>query len=104
MILIIESCLTEPPSEITCFRDITLFSKLFIFEDILLECKPGTRAIYWNWLKSHGAHDFISQLVLDSEKQSGYTIKTTRGANYKTDRINYDNFKDIIYTLRSLKA
>ena len=65
MILIIESCLSEPPSEILCFRDVTLFSKLFIFDDILLECKPGTRAIYWNWLKSHGAHDFISQLVLE---------------------------------------
>jgi hypothetical protein len=103
MILIIESCLSEPPSEIACFRDVTLYSKLFIFEDILLECKPGTRAIYWNWLKSHGAHDFISQLILDSEKQRGYTIKTTSDANYKVDRINYENLNDIINNLKKLK-
>ena len=102
MILIIESCLTEPPSEIACFRDVTLYGKI-IFDDILLECKPGTRALYWNWLKSHGAHDFISQLILDSEEQGGYTIKTTRGANYKTDRINYENLSDIIYKIKKLK-
>tara|TARA_Y100000361_G_scaffold9552_2_gene7688 strand:- start:549 stop:863 length:315 start_codon:yes stop_codon:yes gene_type:complete len=103
MILIIESCLSEPPSEIACFRDVTLFGKLFIFEDILVECKPGTRAIYWNWLKSYGAHDFISQLVLESEKQTGYTIKTVQGANYRTDRIDYTNTRDIIESLRKIK-
>lgn len=103
MILIIESCLTEPPSEITCFRDVTLFGKLFVFEDILIECKPGTRTIYWNWLKSHGAHDFVSQLILDSEKEHGYTIKTTRDANYKTDRINYNNLTDIIRRIDAVR-
>lgn len=103
MILIIESCLSEPPSEISCFRDITLYAKLFIFEDVLVECPPGTRALYWNWLKSYGAHDFISQMIIQGEKQSGYKIKTTRDANYITDRIDYANFHDIIDNLRNLK-
>lgn len=103
MILIIESCLSEPPSEVACFRDVTLFGKLFIFEDILVECKPGTRALYWNWLKSHGAHDFISQLILESEKQRGYTIKTTKDANLQIDRINYENLNDILNNLKKLK-
>jgi hypothetical protein len=104
MILIIESCLSEPPSEISCFRDVTLFAKLFVFEDILVECPVGTRAIYWNWLKSYGAHDFISQMIIAEEKQSGYKIKTTRDANYITDRIDYANLADIIRHLKSLKS
>lgn len=103
MILIIESCLSEPPSEISCFRDITLYAKTFVFEDILVECPPGTRALYWNWLKSYGAHDFISQMIITGEKQSGYKIKTTRDADYKTDRIDYANFHDIMDHLKRLK-
>jgi hypothetical protein len=103
MILIIESCLTEPPSEVTCFRDVTLFAKLFVFEDVLVECQPGTRAIYWNWLKSNGAHDFVSQMILETENQSGHKIKTTRGANYTTDRINYSNMNEILTWIRSLR-
>ena len=62
MNLIIEAPLCEPPSEVSCFRDVTLYGKTFIFEDILVKCDYGTRSIYWRWLKRHGAHDFISQL------------------------------------------
>ena len=99
MILIIESCLTEPPSEISCFRDVTLFAKTFIFEDVLLECKEGTRSIYWKWLKQYGAHDFISQLIKDTEKEHGFTIKTQRG-NLTTDRIICENLNYIVSRLQ----
>jgi hypothetical protein len=71
MQLKIQSCLSEPPSEISCFRDVTLYAKTYIFEDVLLECEPGTRSIYWHWLKSQGAHDFISELILSSQKEPG---------------------------------
>ena len=103
MILIIESCLTEPPSEIACFRDVTLYAKTFIFEDILLECKEGTRSIYWKWLKQYGAHDYISQLIKDTEKEHGFTIKARRG-NLTTDRIICENLSYIVGRLQQLKG
>lgn len=102
MILIIESCLSEPPSEISCFRDVTLYAKTFLFEDILLECKEGTRSIYWEWLKRHGAHDYISQLVKEEEREMGFTIKTQQ-ANLVTDRINCNNLNEIVYRLNILR-
>ena len=60
MPLKIQSCLTESPSEISCFRDVTLYAKTYCFEDVLLECEPGTRSAYWAWLKRHGAHMTLS--------------------------------------------
>lgn len=102
MKLIIESALSEPPSEISCFRDVTLYGKVFIFDDILLRCKRGTRSIYWDWLKRHGAHDFISYLIRDDEEEEGYTISQERG-NLKVERICVNNLDFIIQCLNSLK-
>lgn len=102
MKLIIESVFSEPPSEISCFRDVTLYAKTFVFEDILLKCRKGTRSMYWKWLKKHGAHDFISYLIRDDEKESGYTISRERG-NIKVERICVNNLDFILKCLTSLK-
>ena len=95
MKLIISAFLCEPPSNITCFRDITLYGSVFVFDDVLLSCKKGTRTAYWNWLKNHGAHDFISYLITDGEDESGYTIGRNK-CNLNIDRINYNNFMHFI--------
>lgn len=102
MNLIIQAELSEPPSEISCFRDVTLYGKTFIFEDVLIECQAGTRSIYWKWLKMHGAHDFVSQLVRDDEEIFGFKI-ATRDANYIIDRICFNNLPKIITRLNKLK-
>ena len=98
MNLIIQAELCEPPSEISCFRDVTLYGKTFIFDDVLVECQSGTRSIYWNWLKKHGAHDFISQLIREEERETGFKIATIKG-NYIIDRICCENLPKIISTL-----
>lgn len=103
MNLIIESCLSEPPSEIYCFRDITLYASTYVFDDVLLECPSGTRTMYWEWLKSYGAHDFISYLIRNTDQEEGYTIKTANDANITVDRIDVGNLNDIILRLQSLR-
>ena len=103
MNLIIESCLSEPPSEISCFRDITLYARTYVFDDILLECPSGTRTMYWEWLKAYGAHDFISYLIRNTDQEQGYTIKTANDANITVDRIDVGNLNDIILRLNSLR-
>lgn len=100
--LIIDSNLCKPPSEICLFRDVTLFAKTFIFEDVLLKCRPGTRSSYWKWLKKYGAHDFISYLIKDSEKESGFLIAPQK-ANVNVGKIDYDNLNFIISSLNCLK-
>ena len=103
MNLIIESCLSEPPSEISCFRDITLYASTYVFDDVLLECPSGTRTMYWEWLKAYGAHDFISYLIRNTDQEQGYTIKTANDANITVDRIDVGNLNDIILRLNSLR-
>ena len=103
MKLKIQSCLTEPPSEISCFRDVTLYAKTYCFEDVLLECEPGTRSAYWAWLKRHGAHDFISDLILSDTKEPGYSIGTTPGFNIVTDRITCYNLSEIVSSLQRFR-
>jgi hypothetical protein len=102
MKLIIDSNLCEPPSEIYPFRDITLYAKTYVFEDILLRCKGGTRSLYWRWLKNNGAHDFISYLIKDSELESGFLIAPKK-ANLNIEKISYSNLNFIIKVLKSLK-
>ena len=95
----IHSYLTEPPSEVCCFRDVTLYAKTFIVDDILLICPTGTRNLYWKWLKSHGAHDFVSDLILPHEKKPGISIGANPGFNIITDRITCNNLSEIIGSL-----
>lgn len=102
MNLIIDSSLSEPPSEISCFRDVTLFGKVFIFEDVLLECPNGTRSMYWSWLKKHGAHDFISQLIKQGEVESGFCLRPT-GGNLSVERITASNLSWVISSLNKLR-
>ena len=100
MNLIIHSSLCAPPSEVSTFRDVTLYSKGFIFEDILLECEKGTRTFYWNWLKAHGAHDFISYIICRHEKEDGFKIAPYKG-NLNIENITSFNLSFIISVLQS---
>jgi hypothetical protein len=101
MNLIINYSLSEPPSEISCFRDVTLHSKIMNFESVLLSCKKGTRSLYWNWLKSHGAHDYISYILKEGEMESGITMHPVFG-DVVVDRINSWNLSLILAKLKSI--
>jgi hypothetical protein len=100
--LIIDSSLSEPPSEISCFRDVTLYGKVFIFEDILVQCPTGTRSMYWKWLKQYGAHDFVSQLIKEDEFEPGFSLRCKRG-NITIDRLTAFNLSQVISVLNGLK-
>ncbi len=102
MNLIINAELCEPPSEISCFRDVTLYGKIFIFEDVLVQCPLGTRSIYWKWLKIHGAHDFVSQLIKETEIEKGFTIASKK-ANININRIFCENVSFIINSISNMK-
>lgn len=99
MKLIIDCTLSEPPSEISCFRDVTLYGKTYCFEDILLVCPKGTRTIYWEWLKSHGAHDYITYLLTYSEPEPGILMHPDDG-DIRVPFIKADNLHHIISVLK----
>ena len=98
MLLLIDSLLTEPPSSITLFRDITLYANVFKNHEILLECDNEMKDYYYKWLKQKGAFDFISVIVpYGSEK--GVSIRSKYDHESGTIRvrsIGYHNFDRII--------
>ena len=102
MNLLIEASLCAPPSEVSCFRDVTLYGKTFIFEDVLLECERGTRSFYWKWLKSRGAQDFVSYLLKSTDKESGFKLALRRG-NLNIQSITALNLDFILSVLYNIK-
>jgi len=101
VLLLIDAELTEPPSETTLFRDITLYATIFKGRDVILEADPTMKDFYYKWLKSRGAFDFV-QDILDYGREPGFTIRNKHypsGGNIKVWRLGYHNFSRIIQSL-----
>jgi hypothetical protein len=94
MVIIYDSVLTEPPSSVHCFRDVTLYTNVFLKKDNILCCPKGMKSIYWKWIKSYGAHDFIEEIIITGEKQEGLTVGIDKQVN--CDYINEFNLHKII--------
>ena len=98
MLLLIDSLLTEPPSEVTIFRDITLYASTFKKMTILVEADADARDIYFDWLKSRGAVDFVEDII-DYEVEQGKSIRymhSDRSASLKVRSLGYHNFNKVL--------
>lgn len=92
MVIMYDSVLTEPPSSVYCFRDVTLYVKVFLEKDNLLICPKGTRTMYWEWIKKYGAHDFIEEILTDEESEYGIHVGENKNININVlNEINYGN-------------
>jgi hypothetical protein len=61
--LIVDARLTEPPSEVSVFRDVTLYAKVFLNLNILVQCKKHETDLYWYWLRRRGAFDYVTDFI-----------------------------------------
>tara|TARA_B100000676_G_C18030843_1_gene818588 strand:- start:503 stop:817 length:315 start_codon:yes stop_codon:yes gene_type:complete len=96
--VIIDADLTNPPSEVAVFRDITMYSKVFLNYDVLLECVSDMKDVYWYWLKRRGAFDFVDDFVTFDEER-GISIRPKKG----TITIKYlrvEELNKVIYLLK----
>lgn len=101
MVIIYDCHLTEPPSSVSCFRDITLYSEIFLKNDNLVKCPKGARSLYWNWLKKHGAHDFLEGIVFNEEKQEGIRIGKNETINFNL--LNENSLSELVKIIRNLR-
>jgi len=92
--------LSEPPSSITCFRDVTLYSSCFLKADVLVECPKGMRDMYYKWLKNHGAYDFVDAIVR-ADREYGFKIGPKK-SNLRVDYLTAHNLDIVIQSLRRL--
>lgn len=103
MKIILSGELSEPPSSINCFRDVTLYASCFLKADILVECEKGTRDMYYKWLKDHGAFDFIDGMIREGEER-GFRIGPRRRSNFLIDRVTAHNLNVIVRRLNELRS
>lgn len=96
--VIIDSRLTAPPSEVSLFRDITLFTQTFLKENVVLECEKEERDFYYKWLKNKAAWDYVEDFIKPLSEQGRLSIRIS-GGNITVDRINYKNINYIIKRL-----
>tara|TARA_R110001592_G_scaffold130031_5_gene343065 strand:+ start:15000 stop:15305 length:306 start_codon:yes stop_codon:yes gene_type:complete len=101
MKVILEACLSEPPSLITCFRDVTLYAACFARVNVLVECPQEQKDSYYHWLKRHGAYDFIDEIIYLNE-EDGYRIGTNN-PNFRTSKIDYNNLSKVIAFLKNIQ-
>ncbi len=101
MNIIIDAELSEPPSSINCFRDVTLYVACFMDASVLVQCSRSMKDLYYHWLKDHGAYDFIDAIVRN-EEEKGFTIGH-EGSNIMVDRITAHNLNIIINRLNSFR-
>jgi hypothetical protein len=100
MVIIYDSVLTEPPSSVHCFRDVTLYAQVFLEAENIIRCKQGTRSLYWQWIKNYGAHDFVQELILEGERQEGVSVGPKKRIGFQY--INEYNYGDLINKLKHL--
>jgi hypothetical protein len=99
MKLLIDARLTEPPSEISVFRDITLYSTIFLNYDVLLECDDEVKDMYWYWLRNRGAFDYVSDIVKIGAER-GITIRQKEKADIVLKYLRVEQLQMIINKLR----
>jgi hypothetical protein len=101
MNLLIDGKVILPPTEISCFRDVSLYSGTFANLSVLIETTE--KDLIWEFLKYNSAHDFVSALV-DPGEELGTVLSGTRGrCNICVNSINYDNLSFIITRLQSIR-
>lgn len=100
MNLIIDAGLTEPPSEVAVFRDVTLYSTVFLDYDILLECVNEMKDMYWYWLKRVGAFDFVEDFI-ERGMESGVTIRPRLGT-ISVKYLRAETLNDVINRLQQI--
>jgi len=101
MLIIIDAELSDPPSSRTCFRDATLYASVFAKHDVLVECSPTSVDFYWDWLKTGGAMDFVSQIIRFGEEQ-GFTIRRQSGGSLNLGRLDEVTLQKVICTINNI--
>lgn len=99
MNLVIDGNLTYPPSEISCVRDVTLYSTIWGEFTVLVEIEREFRDHLWYHLKSYGAYDYVEAIVAPG-RESGFRISDQPKSNILVDRITAETLPAIISTLR----
>ena len=95
MILFIEAGLTEPPSETTPFRLLTMVAKERLnFDNIIFTSKESVDA-YYRFLKQRGLFDYVDDILTFEELESGLYVSSCKQKwpTLVTPNIVFENYQ-----------
>lgn len=98
--LLINGDITNPPSSISCVRDIALIAHEFLNFNVIIECKVE-KDFYYKFLKTFGVTDFVDDF-LPFGRETGLRIDNEYNLSptvYVTDVINVYNLQLILKSI-----
>lgn len=98
MNLVIDGNLVYPPSELSCIRDITLYSAMYSDMTVIVQIWPELKDDVWRRLKAAGAMDFVYEIT--DPQVEGIVISDARRSNIMVNQITCDNLHSILNRLR----
>lgn len=92
--LIINACLSEPPSESFALRTVMFVAKLDLRLDILVESSRESKDMYYKYMKERGLFDFAQQIITPEENEEGIELGEfpIRSRCIQTDRVTLENY------------
>ena len=102
MNLLVNATLCEPPTESLPLRYVLSCAKIDCSANVLLECEQGTEDMYWQFMRSRGMFDFISDIVWPlQEKGISLDIKIRRQrATILTKYVRFENQVEIVKQMK----
>jgi hypothetical protein len=100
MNLVIDGNLAYPPSEISCVRDVTLYSSIWGEFCVLLEIEREYRDQLWYHMKQYGAYDYV-QAIVSPGKEHGFRIGDQPKSNILVDKITCETLPKIISVIQN---
>ncbi len=102
MTLIIRDQLVNPPTWFASFRDLTLYCRIFLHDDIVIESENPDP--YYHWIKPRGGMDFINDFVRPgSEDGVRLDLEHNFPRSIITDRIAPENVHRLIRQIQGCR-
>ena len=102
MNLLVHAPLCEPPTESLPFRYVLTCAKIDCNASVLLECEQGTEDMYWQFMRSRGMFDFISDIIWPlQEKGVGLDIEIRKQrATILAKYVRFENQIEIVNQMK----
>ena len=97
-LLLVDGHLVFPPTEVSVFRDITLYANVFKSYDVLIQTEPSHVDTCYKYLKSCGAVDYVRDFVTPGETHGTY-ISDTHPCNILARKIWAGNLNRILQSI-----
>lgn len=98
--LIINGHLMFPPSEVSCFRDITLYVNVFIKTPVLVQADPAHVDSCYHYMLQTGSFDFVDDIVQPSQ-ETGVVLSDTPPHDIRVRKIWAGNLDRIVCEIQN---